>query len=78
MKEGYSHNQFDCCPERLLTEDDASQDKSVSLREAVNQQSLCRGQGLKKCSCASMKCTSNKAKVFCKSRCHGSLKCKNK
>ena len=83
LKESYSRNQFDCCPERLLTEDNVNQDKSVSLREAVNQQSMCGGQGFKKCSCASMQCKSNrcacyKAKVLCNSRCHGSLKCKNK
>ena len=83
VKENYSHNQFDYCPERLHTENDVSQNKSVSLREAVNQQSMCQGQGFKKCSCASMQCTSNrcacyKAKVLCNSRCHGSLKCKNK
>ena len=83
LKESYSRNQFDCCPERLLTEDNVNQDQSVSLREVVNQQSICGGQGFKKCSCASMQCKSNrcacyKAKVLCNSRCHGSLKCKNK
>ena len=75
LKESYSRNQFDCCPERLLTEDNVNQDKSVSLREAVKQQSMCGGQGFKKCSCASMQCKSNrcacyKAKVLCNSRCH--------
>ena len=83
LKERYSRNQFDCCPERLLTEDDVNQDKSVSLREAVNHQSLCGGQGFQKCSCASMQCKTNrcacyKTKLLCNSRCHGSLKCKNK
>ena len=76
VKENYSCNQSDCCPERLLNEDDVSQDKRVSLRQAVNQQSMCREQGFKKCSCASMQCRSNKAKVLCNSRCHGSLKFK--
>ena len=76
VRESYSRNQFDCCPERLLTEDDVSQDKSVSLRKAVNQQSVCQEQGFKMYSCASMKYTSNKAKVLCNTRCHGSLKFK--
>ena len=83
LKDRYSRNQFDSCPERLLTEEDINEEKSVSLREAVNHQSTCGGQGFKKCNCASMQCKSNrcacyKAKVLCNSRCHASLKCKNK
>ncbi|XP_037803453.1 uncharacterized protein LOC119597869 [Penaeus monodon] len=39
----YSRNQFDLCPQRLLTEDDVNQDTAVSLREAVIPQSACGG-----------------------------------
>ena len=60
VKESYSRKQFDCCPDRLLRDKGISQDKSVSLRKAVNRQSICRGQRFKKCSCASMQCTSNR------------------
>ncbi|KAK7095753.1 hypothetical protein V1264_005119 [Littorina saxatilis] len=81
---GYSRNQFDLCPQRLLTEEDVSLDKAVSLRSAVIEQSASGGQGLVKCSCAgSTKCKTNrckcyKAKVLCNSRCHSSQSCTNK
>jgi hypothetical protein len=39
LKEQYSRNQFDLCPQRLLDESDVKQDISVSLRAAVTAQS---------------------------------------
>ena len=47
----YSRNQFDACPERLLTENDVNQDAAISLRQAVIQTSISRGQGFVKCGC---------------------------
>ena len=39
LKESYSHNQFDCCPERLLTDVHVNKDKCFTHRScqpAVN------------------------------------------
>ena len=80
----YSRNQFDLCPQRLLTLDDVNEENQVSLRTAVHAQSACGGQGFLKCNCSgARKCKTNrckcfKAKVKCNSRCHPSLNCANK
>ncbi|KAK7489628.1 hypothetical protein BaRGS_00019023, partial [Batillaria attramentaria] len=77
----YSRNQFDLCPQRLLSEQDVDQEKTVSLRSAVRVQSASGGQGFTKCNCNGVKkCQTNrlKAKLNCNSRCHGSLTCANK
>ncbi|XP_037779415.1 SCAN domain-containing protein 3-like [Penaeus monodon] len=55
LKGQYSRNQFDLCPQRLLTEDDVNQDTAVSLREAVIAQSACGGQGFTRCNCSGLK-----------------------
>jgi len=84
LKGQYSRNQFDLCPQRLLTEDDVNQDTAVSLREAVIAQSACGGQGFTRCNCSGLKkCSTNRCKCFkakakCNSRCHGSVNCANK
>ena len=84
LKGLYSRNQFDLCPQRLLSLDDVSQDSSVSLRSAVIAQSASGGQGFTKCNCnGPKKCQSNrckcfKAKLLCNSRCHSSINCTNK
>ncbi|KAK7111892.1 hypothetical protein V1264_011445 [Littorina saxatilis] len=67
---GYSRNQFDLCPQRLLTEEDVSLDKAVSLQSAVMEQSASGGEGFVK--------RSYKAKVLCNSRCHSSQSCTNR
>ena len=75
---GFSRNQFDLCPQKLLTEEDVSLDKSVSLRSAVIAQSASGGQGFTKYNCSGpQKCQTKcckcfKAKIMCNSRCHGS------
>jgi hypothetical protein len=46
LKGGYSCNQFDLCPQRLLSMSDMNLDKPVSLRSAVAAQSASGGQGL--------------------------------
>ncbi|KAK7469845.1 hypothetical protein BaRGS_00036123 [Batillaria attramentaria] len=79
----YSRNPFDLCPQRLLSEQDVDHEKTVSLRSAVRVQSALGGQGFTKCNCNSIKnCQTNrkcfKAKLYCNSRCHGSLTCANK
>ena len=45
----YSRNQFDVCPERLLTENDVNQDAAISLRQAVIQTFISGGQGFVNC-----------------------------
>ena len=84
LKGTYTRNQFDLCPQRLLTLEDVSQEKTVSLRTAVIQQSSCGGQGYIHCNyngskkCLSNRCKCFKLKVKCNSKCHSSLNCKNK
>ncbi|CAM1325391.1 Uncharacterised protein r2_g3423 [Pycnogonum litorale] len=84
LKGKFSRNQFDLCPQRLLTDSHVDRTKAVTFRHAVNQESNCDGQGYVRCNCAgSKRCESNRCKCFknkikCSSRCHGSLLCKNK
>ena len=80
----YSRNQFDICKHVLLNETDVKLDVQVSLREGVNFESKCGGQGFLKCSCSGSKrcgtkrCKCFRANVMCNSRCHSSLLCSNK
>jgi hypothetical protein len=80
----FSRNQFDLCSQVLLSASDVSTEIEMSLREAVQLQSLCGGQGFTKCnckgtsSCATNKCKCFKANLKCNSRCHSSLTCSNK
>lgn len=84
LKGKYSRNQFDICPQTLLTEQDVDQTKTISLRQAVNVESSSGGQGFVRCNCSGhKKCQTNRCKCFknkvkCSSRCHNSLNCKNK
>ena len=84
LKGGYSRNEFELCPEKLILITDVDCTRHVSLREAVIFGSQCGGQGYIKCNCAgSKKCQSNsckcfKAKLKCNSRLHQSLNRKNK
>jgi len=82
---GYSRNQFDLCPQRLLTQEDVCLDQSVSLRSAVAAQSASGGQGFIKCNCGgggnkcqTKRCKCYKARLICNSRCHDSQSCTNK
>jgi hypothetical protein len=80
----YSRNQFDLCNYALLTINDVSQDNEISLREAVQCESNCGGQGFLRCNCSgTARCQTNrckcfKAKIKCNSRCHSALNCNNK
>ena len=85
LKGGYARNQFDLCPQKLLSMTDVNLDKHVSLRSAVIAESASGGQDLVKCNCGggakkcqTNKCSCFKAKLMCNSRCHGSLSCNNK
>ncbi|KAK7116507.1 hypothetical protein V1264_002174 [Littorina saxatilis] len=85
LKVRYSRNQFDLCPQRLLSMRDVNLDKHVSLRSAIIAESASGGQGFTKCNCAggprkcqTNKCSCYKAKLKCNSKCHGSLTCRNK
>ena len=84
LKGKYSRNQFDICKHVLLNETDVKLDVQVSLREGVNFESKCGGQGFLKCSCSGSKrcgtkrCKCFRANVMCNSRCHSSLSCSNK
>jgi len=80
----YSRNKFDLCGHHLLAIADVCADGEVTLREAVQSESTCGGQGFVKCNCKGAdKCKSNRCKCFkaklkCNSRCHSSLNCYNK
>ena len=84
LKGKFSRNQFDLCPQRLLTDADVDRTRTVSLRQAVSKESSSGGQGYIRCNCAGPnRCKTNRCKCFknkikCSSRCHGSLLCKNK
>jgi len=62
----YSRNQFDVCPQTLLTEQDVDQTKTISLRQAVNvMESSSGGQGFVRCNCSGhKKCQTNRCKCF--------------
>lgn len=84
LKGKYSRNQFDLCAHKLLTDENVDCTKEVSLRQAVQFESICGGQGFIKCNCSGRnKCSTNRCKCFknkvaCNSRCHSSLNCSNK
>ena len=85
LKGLYSRNQFDLCTQKLYTSDDMSLEKEISLRQAIQEESKCGGQGYAKCNCTKSKnqCKTNKCKCFklkqkCNSRCHSSLPCYKK
>jgi len=84
LQQRYSRNQFDLCTQKLLSLADVRQDREVSVRVAVHEESMCGGQGYLRCNCAgSDRCRSNRCKCFkanvkCNSRCHSTLMCKNK
>ena len=79
----YSRNQFNVCATILYSSDDVCTDKNISLRQAVQLESRCCGQGFTRCNCAgSKRCQTNRCKCFkarlvCNSRCHSSLPCIN-
>ena len=80
----YSRNQFHLCPQKLLTDADVSTTTVLSLRTAVQRQSVCGGQGFVKCNCTGRnryqtnKCKCHKAGLKCNSRCHSQIACLNK
>jgi hypothetical protein len=85
LKGHYSRNQFDLCKEQLYSLQDIDTGVEVSLRQAVQKESLSGGQGYVKCNCvqSSKQCVTNSCKCFknnikCNSRCHNSLTCPNK
>ena len=77
LKGKFSRNQFDLCPQRLLTDADVDRTRTVSLRQAVSKESSSGGQGYIRCNCAGPnRCKTNGCKCFknkikCSSRCHG-------
>ena len=48
LKERYSRNQFDLCTQ-LHSIEDLSRDGEIGLRQAVQSESRCGGQGYAKC-----------------------------
>ena len=54
LKGKYARNQFDLCPQRLLSTEDISTERTLSLCEAVAKQSGSDGQGFSKCNCAGL------------------------
>ena len=51
----FSRNQFDVCPQRLMSVSDIDRCKHVSIREAVHAESQGGGQGFTKCNCTGKK-----------------------
>ena len=49
LKGLYSRNQFDLCPQKLLTLAQVNQEQSISLRSAVITESITGSQGFTKC-----------------------------
>ncbi|KAK6195883.1 hypothetical protein SNE40_001219 [Patella caerulea] len=85
LKGHYSRTQFDLCTNKLFNIEDMSRDVEVGLRQAVQSESRCGGQGYAKCNCAASgkQCQTNRCKCFksgvkCNSRCHSSTTCPNK
>ena len=78
----YARNQFGLCNNIAITKICFSREE-ISLRNAVQHESRCGGQGFVKCNCTGrVKCQTNrckcfKAKVDCNSRCHSSITCEN-
>ena len=61
----FSRNQFDLCPQKLLTRKDLNTDIILSLREAVRSESSAGGQGFVKCNCSgAKKCQTNRCKCL--------------
>ena len=61
----YSRNQFDLCPQWLLSMSDVSFETQTSLRQAVCSESSAGGQGFVKCNCSgSKRCQTNRCKCF--------------
>ena len=56
-------------------------DKELGLREIVRAQSVCGGQGFKRChcktSCKTSRCSCHKAGLHCNSACHSHRSCEN-
>jgi hypothetical protein len=84
LKGKYSRNQFNLCPQKLYTQSDMNTSTEIPLRNAVQMQSNCGGQGFLKCNCLGHnRCQTNRCKCYkaglkCNSRCHSSLTCINK
>lgn len=84
LKGKYSRNQFDLCTQKLYVMEDVKSDAEVGLRQAVQHESVCGGQGFVKCNCTGRsRCEVNRCKCFkagvkCNSRCHSNLTCNNK
>ena len=75
-------NEMSICKQDLMLQEGINCETTISVREAVSNQSLSGGQGFLKCSCKS-KSSSNRCK--CKkngklysSRCHNYGSCDNK
>lgn len=83
LKVFYSRNDFELCPQSLLSIRDVNSNTKLSLRTAVISESNYRGQGIHKCNSGLNQCKNNlckclKPKLKCNSRCHGSLSYSNK
>ncbi|KAL8617489.1 hypothetical protein ACOMHN_062700 [Nucella lapillus] len=73
LKGAYTRNEFELCPQKLLSLSEMNCVKHVSLREAVILGSQSGGQGYVKCNCSgAKKCQNNQCKCF-----KAKLKCNN-
>ena len=81
LKGSLHANSLICTSQRLLTDAEINRTESLTLRQAVNQESNCDGQEYVRCNCAGIKrCETNRCRCFknkiqCSNRCQGSLVC---
>ena len=59
LRDKYFRNQFDVCPKKLISQSDINQERTLSLSEAVTEQSKCLWSGFKMCNCGSKQCRGN-------------------
>ena len=56
-------------------------DKELTLREIVRAQSICGGQGFKRCqcktNCKTSRCSCRRAGMHCNSSCYSHISCEN-
>jgi len=71
----YARNQFDLCPQELLTYCDVNMESTVTLRQAVKA-TTSGGQGFSRCDCANGKkqCQTNRSKGLVQNYCNSLYK----
>ncbi len=81
LQQPYCWNQF-MPTEALLINSNEVGEELISLREVARRESICGGQGFKRCGCSTgcktNICSCRKEKKLCNSKCHQNTSCCNK